>query len=196
LDQTINVRHIAIDMQRLVAEKTAWHSPAVITILPNVVRLSAALRERSLYARFTVPYDVGEAKGSWKAFYRRWPMVTGRVLDRALLDLVAPLADLADPDQIFDKLGYSIFSAPTLDARLRAWNTDTLILSGVETDVCVYSSAMSAIDLGYSVVLAADALASPDERAHHAVLTQLAPRLPEQIKVMSTDAILKAYAAP
>jgi nicotinamidase-related amidase len=196
LDQTKNVRHIAIDMQRLVAEKTAWYSPAALTILPNVVRLSAALRERSLYARFTVPYDVGEAHGSWKAFYRRWPMVTGQVLDPALLDLVAPLAELAGPDQIFDKLGYSIFSAPTLGARLQAGNIDTLILSGVETDVCVYSSALAAVDLGYTVVLAADALASPDDQAHHAVLSKLAPRLPEQIKVMSTDAILKAYATP
>ena len=196
MDKTTNVTHVAIDMQRLVAEQTAWHSPTVMTILPNVLRLSAALPERSLYARFNVPYDVEEAHGSWKAFYRRWPMVTGRVLDPTLLDLVGPLADLARPGQIFDKLGFSIFSAPTLDAQLRALTTDTLILSGVETDVCVYSSALAAVDLGYSVVLAADALSSPDEQAHHAVLTQLAPRLPEQIKVMSTAAILEAYLAP
>lgn len=193
MDKTANVTHVAIDMQRLVAEQTAWHSPTVMAILPNVLRLSAALPERSLYARFTVPYDAEEAHGSWRAFYRRWPMVTGRELDPTLLDLVAPLADLARPDQIFDKFGFSIFSAPTLDARLRALKTDTLILSGVETDVCVYSSALAAVDLGYSVVLAADALSSPDEQAHHAVLTQLAPRLPEQIKVMSTAAILEAY---
>jgi hypothetical protein len=109
LDQTIDVRHIAIDMQRLVAEKMAWHSPTVLTILPNVVRLSAALRERSLYARFTVPHNVGEAHGSWKALYRRWPMVTGQALEPALLDLVAPLADLAGPDHLRQARLFDLF---------------------------------------------------------------------------------------
>lgn len=183
-------------MQRLVAEQTPWHSPIVTAILPNVLKLSTALREQTLFARFTAPYDIAAARGSWKAFYRRWPMITGEVLDPTLLDLVAPLAELARPDQLFDKLGYSIFSAPELDGQLRRSKVDTLILSGIETDVCVYSSALAAVDLGYFVVLAEDALASPDDHAHHAVLTQLAPRLPEQIKIMSTDAILHAYAEP
>src|SRR5260221_612300 len=119
--------------------------------------------------------------------------VSPRCIDRARRGLPTK-ASYGNADNRASRL--SIFSAPALDARLRAWNTDTLILSGVETDVCVYSSALAAVDLGYTVVLAADALASPDDRAHHAVLTRLAPRLPEQIKVMSTNAILKAYAMP
>ena len=192
MNQSTNFRHIAIDMQRLVAEQTVWHSPIVMAILPNVLRLSTALRGRTLYARFTAPYDVEEAHGNWKTFYRRWPMITGRVLDPALVDLVTPLAELATPDQVFDKLGYSIFSAPELHAKLQQSCVDTLILTGIETDVCVYSSTLSAIDLGYLVVLVSDALASPDERAHRMVLDHLAPRLPDQIKIMTTDEILAA----
>lgn len=182
-------------MQRLVAEQTAWHSPIVMSILPNVLRLSTALRDRTLYARFVAPRDVDAAEGSWKAFYRRWPMITGEALDPALLDLVPELAEIAAPDQVFDKLGYSIFSAPSLHRRLRSEGVDTLILSGIETDVCVYSSALSAIDLGYYVILAADALASPDEQAHDAVLRRLAARLPDQITVLPTSEILAKYSA-
>lgn len=186
-------RHIVIDMQRLVAEETAWHSPIVMAILPNVLRLCTALREQTLYARFSVPFDSESAHGNWKVFYRRWSMITGRVLDPSLTNLVEPLAALAHLDQVFDKLGYSIFSAPDLDDRLRSANIETLILSGIETDVCVYSSALAAIDLGYSVVLASDALASPDEQAHRLVLERLAPRLPDQIKVMTTQEIETEY---
>jgi len=193
MHQLTHFKHIAIDMQRVFAEETAWYAPSLMAILPNVTRLSEALREQTLYARFTVPHDVDAALGCWKPFYRRWPMVTGREMPPAMLDLVAPLAELATPEQVLDKLGYSIFSAPALDTLLRNAKTETLILSGVETDVCVYSSVLSAIDLGYSVVLAADAMASPDEGAHRAVLEQLAPRLPEQIKVMTTDEILRLY---
>jgi nicotinamidase-related amidase len=194
LDQSTNIKHIAIDMQRLVAEQTAWHAPTVAAILPNVLKLALAFREHTLYARFIAPHDVEDAHGCWKAFYRRWPMITGKILDQSLLDLVAPLAKLARPDQLFDKLGYSIFSAPTLDSQLRQAKTETLILSGIETDVCVYSSALAAVDLGYFVVLAEDALASPNDQAHRSVLTQLAPRLPEQIKIMTTNAIIGTYA--
>ena len=193
MHQLTHFKHIAIDMQRVFAEETAWYAPSLMAILPNVTRLSAALREQTFYARFTVPDDADAAHGCWKSFYRRWPMVTGREMPLAMFDLVAPLAKLATPEQVFDKLGYSIFSAPALDTLLRNAKTETLILSGVETDVCVYSSVLSAIDLGYSVVLAADAMASPDEQAHRAVLEQLAPRLPEQIKVMTTDEILRLY---
>jgi len=190
LNQSKLVRHIAIDMQRLVAEQTAWHSPIVMDILPNVLRLCRAFPERTLYARFVAPQDIDDAHGNWKAFYRRWPMITGARLDPALTDLVAPLAALAKPDQVFDKLGYSIFSAPGLHPALQQAGVETLILSGIETDVCVYSSALAAIDLGYVVVLASDALASPDEQAHRVVLDRLALRLPDQIKVMTTDEIL------
>jgi nicotinamidase-related amidase len=194
VNQSSNVRHIAIDMQRLFAERTDWYSPSMMTILPNVLRLSSALRGQTLYARFTVPRDAEEAHGCWRDFYRRWSTINSRQLRADMIDLVAPLAELATPEQIFDKPGYSIFSSPALDTRLRDAMVDTLILSGVETDVCVYSSVLSAIDLGYSVVLASDALASPDDEAHRAVLLHLAPRLPEQIKIMTTDEILHIHA--
>ena len=193
--RSANIRHIAIDMQRLVAEQTAWHSPIVTAILPNVLKLSKALPAQTLYARFVAPQDEADAVGNWKAFYRRWPMITGKELDPELIDLVAPLAEIAKPGEVFDKLGYSIFSAPELHGAFQQANVDTLVLSGIETDVCVYSSALAAVDLGYFVVLASDALASPDEQAHRDVLDRLAPRLPDQIAIMTTAEILATYGA-
>lgn len=195
MEKRNNIRHVVIDMQRVVAEPTAWHSPIVMRILPNVLRLSAGLRERTLYARFVAPYDEAAAHGNWKAFYRRWPMITARELDPALIELVEPLAALAQPGQVFDKLGYSIFSAPQVDPALRQADVGTLILSGIETDVCVYASALQAVDLGYFVVLVEDALASPDEDAHRAVIDRLARRLPDQITIMTTDEALAVYAS-
>lgn len=189
----MNFRHIAIDMQRLLVEDTAWYSPTVAAIVPNVAKLSEAFRHVTLYARFVAPHDVEDAEGCWKAFYRRWPMIIGKVLDPALLELVEPLSTIAEPSQIFDKSGFSIFSSPELEKKLRASSIDTLILSGTETDVCVYSSALAAVDLGYNVVLAADAMTSPDHLAHRSVIETLAPRLPEQIRIMDTAAILNAF---
>lgn len=185
--------HIVIDMQRLFAEETAWHTPAMADILPNVLKISTARPADTVFARFVVPQNATTAKGAWKNYYRRWSSVTLDVLDPAMLDLIAPLAAIADERSIVDKETYSIFGAPGFSARLQDAGIDTLIFSGVETDVCVYASVLDAIDEGYRVILAADALASGDAAAHAAVLDTLAPRLSEQIEILSTDAILKSW---
>ncbi|MFK0166403.1 cysteine hydrolase family protein [Rhizobium sp. NPDC090279] len=189
-----NFRHVVIDMQRLFAEKTAWHTPALASILPNVVRLSTALRSHTLFARFIVPRTAEAAEGSWQGYYQRWSMITGPWHDPALHNLVEQLLPLANEANMFDKLGYSVFAGTDLHRRLEHEQVGTLIFSGIESDVCVYASVMAAIDLGYEVILATDALASADDRAHKAVLDVLAPRLPEQISLMSTQAILDNWA--
>lgn len=185
--------HIAIDVQRVFAEDTPWHTPALTAILPNIVRLCEARPRRTIFARFVVPQSVEHATGGWNAYYRRWTMMTGDALDPALLELVEPLSALATEGAIVDKSTYSIFAVPGFADRLAAEGVDTVIISGVETDVCVYSSVLDAVDLGYQVILATDALGSADAKAHAAVLEHLAPRLSEQIELLTTDAILDQW---
>ena len=77
------------------------------------------------------------------------------------------------------------WEATKFGAALQAAGVDTLILSGVETDVCVWATALDAVDLGYFVVLARDALTSGTPEAHQAVLDILAPRFAPQVSVMN-----------
>ena len=112
-----------------------------------------------------------------------------------MLGLVAPLVAIADDRSIVDKETYSIFGSKGFSERLQTAGIDTLIFSGVETDVCVYASVLDAVDAGYRVILAADALASSNVQAHDAVLETLVPRLSDQVEVLSTDAILKLWQA-
>lgn len=188
-----NALHVVIDMQRLFAEETAWHTPAIAGILPNVVALSQARPAETLFARFVVPRNAEEAKGRWKDYYRRWSSVTLDELDVGMLDLVAPLAAIAGPGSIVDKETYSIFGSPAFAERLQGSDIDTLIFSGVETDVCVYASVLDAVDAGYRVILAKDAVASGDMTAHAMVIDILAARLTEQIEILSTETILNLW---
>lgn len=188
-----NTLHLVIDMQRLFAEETAWHTPAMAEILPNVLKLCEARPQKTLYARFIVPQNAGDATGQWKVYYDRWSAVTLDALDPAMLDLMAPLAALADESNIIGKATYSIFGSTGFDERLKAANVDTLIFSGVETDVCVLASVFDAIDAGYRVILAIDALTSGDRAAHDAVMTHLIPRLSQQVETLSTQAILNLW---
>ncbi|MDW5317104.1 cysteine hydrolase [Rhizobium sp. PL01] len=188
-----NTLHLVIDMQRLFAEGTVWYTPAIADILPNVLMLSTARPKETLFARFVVPQNAAAATGRWKTYYNRWSAVTLDTLDPAMLDLMAPLAAIADGSAVIDKATYSIFGSPGFAERLKTLGIDTLIFSGVETDVCVYASVLDAVDAGYRVILATDALTSSDQAAHDAVMTHLVPRLSEQVETLSTQAILNLW---
>src|ERR1700712_4106944 len=135
-----NVRHIVIDMQRLFAEETVWHTPVMTEILPNVLKLSEAYPANTLFAKFMVPHAPEHAPGSWETYYRRWSMLTTGQMDPALQDLMPPLAAIAPKAALVEKTTYSIFGVEGFAERLRQESVDTIIFSGVETDVCVLAS--------------------------------------------------------
>jgi nicotinamidase-related amidase len=83
---------------------------------------------------------------------------------------------------VFDKPGFSAYSSPDFTAVLE--DIDTLIISGVETDVCVWATALDAIDAGLFVALAKDAMTSGSLEAHTAILDVIARRYDQQILVM------------
>ena len=180
-------QHLVVDLQRLFAEDHGWHVPGIAAILPNVRRLCEARPEAAIYTRFLTPPTPHAAHGQWQSLYGAYPQVTG--LSAAILDLVPELADLAPQGRIEDKTVYSAFPATILPP-----GTDTLILSGAETDACVFASLLSAVDLGLRVIVARDAVTSSDQAAHDAILDLIARRLPCQVELAETDAILRAWA--
>ncbi len=139
-------------------------------------------------------YDPPEdARGTWRRYYRKWREVTRERLDPAVLDLVAPLGDFVPPASIFDRAEYSAFSNGELSARLSREAIDTLVISGAETDVCVLSTSLSAVDLGYRVIIAQDALASSSDESHDALLKLYRERFDCQIEVAASAEILDAF---
>ncbi len=182
-----HTKHIVIDLQRLFAEPHGWHVPSIAAILPNVLSLCHTTGAQTLYSRFITPADPQSATGRWQNLYQAYPEVTG--LNPAILDLIQPLTKIAHPAQIFDKTTYSIFPAvlPYLT------QTDTLILSGAETDACVHASVLFAVDLGLRVIIASDAVTSSDQAAHSATLRIIARRMPTQVELATTAEIIAAW---
>ena len=95
--------------------------------------------------------------------------------------------------KIFEKYTYDTFKNPDLDNALKKNSVSTLILTGVETDVCVLTTALSGVDLGYRVIMASDAMTSSDIKTHEFVIESLTKRFDQQIEVALTDSILKNW---
>jgi len=180
---------VVVDMQRLFEAATSWHVPRLPELVPMIARLIEPRPAQTILTRFMTPASPEAAPGSWRRYYRRWSSVTLAEMDPALLDLVPGLAAFAPPAEICAKTTYSAFESSAFVDSLRRRRAKTLIFCGIETDVCVLASVLGAIDHGYHVVLAEDALASSSDAAHRAVLNLLVPRLDQQIEQVSVASI-------
>jgi nicotinamidase-related amidase len=180
---------IVVDMQRLFESGTIWQVPRLPGLVPLIARLIERRPARTILTRFMTPASADAAAGSWRRYYRRWSSVTLAEMDPALLELVPALAAFAPPGEICDKTTYSAFESESFRDQLRRRRAKTLIFCGIETDVCVLASVLGAIDHGYHVVLAKDAMASSSDAAHQAVGDQRGARPDPQKQQQSVATI-------
>lgn len=180
-------------MQLLFAEPGPWQVPWLVRVSPQVAELAQRHPERTVFTRFVPPQEADDVPGAWRDYYHHWRAMTRENLDTRLLELVAPLARLAPPAWICDKATYSGFSNPQLRRWLSDHRIETLIVGGGETDICVLATVMSALDLGYRVMLASDALCSVNDATHDALMLLFSRRYSQQIQTATTAQILSAW---
>ena len=185
--------HLCIDMQNLFALQTPWHTPWMARVLPVVTRIAEHHPDRTVFTRFVPPRRPEEMPGSWRRYYERWGDLTGERIDPELIELVSPLRTLVPPGEVIDKRVYSAFSEPRLLRSLRRRGIDSLVVTGAETDVCVLAAVLDAVDRGYRVVLATDALCSSSDEAHDALLMLYRRRFGQQVETATSETILACW---
>ena len=184
---------VVVDMQRLFAEATAWCVPNLATVIEPIAALARAHSAQTIFTRFMTPATVDEAAGTWRRYYRRWPMVLRGNMDAAMFELVAPLAGFAPPAEICDKTTFSAFHSVPFLATLERRRADALVIAGAETDVCVLATAFDAVDRGYRVIIVADAVTSLSAAGHRATLDAICTRMDQQVEIMTVDGVLAAW---
>ena len=185
--------HVAVDMQRLFAEPTVWHTPALADILPRVVRIARHAPEQTVFTRFVCAERPEDASGAWRGYYERWRSVTLEEMGSELLDLVDPLGEFVPPARVCDKSTHSAFNSGGFRDVVGRSGAEVLVLSGVETDVCVLGTALDAIDEGLHVVVVSDGVASSVPESHRATLDSILPRFDEQAAVATTAEVLEVW---
>jgi nicotinamidase-related amidase len=189
-------RHLCIDMQVLFSRTGPWPTPWMERVLPTVAELVAFAPERTVFTRFITPRSAEDMPGMWQAYYRKWPQATQQELSEGMLELMPELRRFAPPARVHDKHVYSAFADGTLIELLREARTDTLIFTGSETDVCVLSSVLAAVDHGYRVILARDGVCSSSDESHDALLGFYERRFDIQIELGDTAEILDGWQRP
>jgi nicotinamidase-related amidase len=157
------------------------------------VRLVAAHPARAIFTRFIPAEQPGEGRGRWRRYYENWASMTISRLGREMVELVSELTRFVPPARVIDKKVYSPWLEGHLDDLLRNTPVDTLVVSGGETDVCVLATVLGAVDRGYRVVVATDALCSSSDETHDAMMTLYHNRYGQQVETVTTDTILESW---
>ncbi len=157
---------------------------------PDGEKIVPALRKLMDYGR-TRPEDIHivhiqEAHRKHDADFRVRPVhaVVGTWGSR-IIDELKPVGD----EYLIPKRRHSGFMYTDLDLYLREENIDTVVVTGVWTNVCVRSTASDASYRAYKVIAISDCCASKDEEMHRAGLRDMAIFA----KVMTVDEYIKAW---
>jgi len=186
--------HLCVDMQRMFDAGTPWATGWLRKVLPQVVQLCEAKAERTIFTRFIPPRSAEEASGAWRRYYKKWEQMTLRTLAPHMVELLPELAMFVPPAAVLEKRTYSPWARPDLLHSLVSRHVDTLVVSGGETDICVLATVLGAVDAGFRVVVAADALCSSVDETHDDILHYFHKRLGEQIEVADVAEIIDGWA--
>ena len=185
--------HLCVDMQRMFSSDGPWPTPWMARVLPVIEEIVRCHPARTVFSRFIPPADASEMPGMWQRYYTRWRSATRACLDPELLELMPELRRYSPPAKVIDKTRYSAFFGSTLWQHLLERETDCLVVTGAETDVCVLATVLSAVDLGYRVVLVKDALCSSSDAGHDALMTMYHARFSEQIETADAETVLRNW---
>lgn len=180
---------LVIDMQRDFLLPEGYAAQAGLDIAPLVAairpieKLLAVGRKSGLLIVHTreghvpdlsdcPPYKLERSRRAGAEIGSKGPL--GRLLVRGELghDFVETLRP-QEQEIVIDKPGYSAFAHTGLQQVLTKYGIETLILTGVTTEVCVSSTLRAATDFGYRCITVGDACASSDLNLHKAALAMI-----------------------
>ena len=184
--------HLCIDMQNIFAPGA--FGDALDGAGPADHRLDrfALSGQNDLHALYHAPGS-GRPAGTWRSYFRSLATGDPQHLAPSALELVPALARFVPPAAVIDKPAYSAFSNPGLASLLIDKNIGTVVITGAETDVCVLSTVLSAVDLGFKVVIVEDALCSSSDVGHDALMTMYRTRFHGQVDLMTAQELAEFW---
>ena len=169
---------VVIDLQKGIAAIPTVHP--MEGVVGNSARLAAAFREHGLPV--VLVNATGVAPGRTQESGR------GRGAFPADFAELLPELDVQESDILVSKQRWGAFTGTSLHESLQERGVTQVVVTGVATQAGVESTARSAHELGYHVVLVTDAMTSRDVVDHDHAVERIFPRIGE---LGTTDEVLE-----
>jgi ureidoacrylate peracid hydrolase len=188
--------HIVVDLQNgFMAPGAPAEVPAARDIVPNVNRISAALRAAGglvVYIQNTIDADAKETWSNWFTHMsggRRQQAMDAAFAEGSEGHAIWPGLEVLPGDLKVKKsrFGALVPGASDLHSVLQARNIDTVIITGTATNVCCESTARDAMMMNYKVIFVSDGTATWNDEEHNATLGIM---LAQFADVMSTEEVV------
>ncbi len=176
---------IVIDMLNdFIGEKAPLRCPGGEEIVPNLQKLLAWARQRDNDDVQIV--HIQEAHRKNDADFRVRPVhAVAGTWGSDFIDELKPEGD----EYVIPKRRHSAFAHTDLDLYLREENIDTIVVTGVWTNVCVRSTATDGLALAYRVISLSDGIHSKTQEMHEYGMNDLSIFT----KVMTIDEYIEAW---
>jgi nicotinamidase-related amidase len=176
---------VLIDLQNaIVGMNTAPHAAA--QVVEKSAKLAAAFRAHGAPVVY-VRVDLNN--------FMNFPVDQPRNMgDKPLPDAaseIAPSAGFQPGDILITKRHWGAFAGTDLEQQLKARGVETVVLTGISTNIGVESTARQGTGLGFAFVLVEDACSGQDADQHRFAFETIFPRLS---RVRTTDEVLVALA--
>jgi nicotinamidase-related amidase len=169
---------VLIDLQKGIVGLPTVHPAG--EIIGRAAQLAGAFRKRGLPV--VLVHVTGAAPGRTDAGISN----VARPADWAEL---VPELEHKPEDHVVTKQRWGAFLGTDLDGYLRGREVTQVFMAGISTSAGVESTARSAFDLGYNVVLVTDAMTDRDSEAHRLCVEKIFPRMGE---TSTTENVLSA----
>ncbi|MFJ8991184.1 isochorismatase family protein [Streptomyces sp. NPDC102279] len=161
---------VVIDLQKGIV--SAHADPATTAAVAQATRLADEFRRHDL------PVVLVNVTGRAPGRTDTGGSASGGAMPAGWADLIEEL-DARPTDHLITKRRRSAFHDTGLDTLLRDLGVTQVVLAGISTSSGVESTARSASDHGYHVVLATDAMSDPAVDAHRHSVERVFPKLGE-----------------
>jgi ureidoacrylate peracid hydrolase len=176
--------HIVVDLQNgFMDHGQMAEVPVAREIVPNVNRISAALRAAGGIVAFTQHTADAEAVRTWSVYFEHFlgtPERRTRFIEAftpgSFGHALWPALDVAEQDIVVLKRRFGAFvpGSSDLHARLQERGIDTLIISGTLSQVCCEATARDAMMMNYKGFFITDACATLTDAEHGGTLSAMA----------------------
>ncbi len=179
---------VAIDLQKgIVARQTAPYPAA--QVVANTARLLGIARSRGA---FVVLVNVDYAADGSDRVSRPCDMPMPPGAPSRDWGMLVPELNAQPTDYRITKHQWGAFYGTDLDLQLRRRGIDTLILTGISTNIGVETTARNASERNYAQIFVEDAMTALSAAEHHMSVTAILPRLGHVRSTQEVAAALEA----
>ncbi len=171
----IHMQHSIVDDAGKVAFLGQGKAAREAGIIPRQQAMIKAFRAKKLPVIYVNSVSKPDAVLSpYGRFFSRFKSIPANLPGSKDVEVIPELAPLPG-EPVLGNFIFSIFSNSNLENVLKQKGANTLVLSGLATEMAILSSVLNGVDLGYNLIVPSDASASANARAHEMIMNNMIP---------------------